>query len=92
MTLRVLSAELVELSGQCGVEDAEALQRALLASPGSVIQWSGCDNLHAAVLQILLAAKPLVRGVPANPFLSTHIAPLLRVSASASPPSSSLQG
>jgi hypothetical protein len=87
MTLHVRSTELLELSGRCGVEDAETLQRALLASPGSVVQWNECDSLHAAVLQILLTAKPLVRGVPSSPFLRTHIAPLLRVSASAPPPS-----
>jgi hypothetical protein len=81
MTVGTGPAGVIELSGHCGVEDAEILQRHLLAAPGAGIKWDTCQHLHAAVLQVLLVAKPLVQGVPASPFLTTHIAPLLQPSA-----------
>jgi hypothetical protein len=78
MTVVASSAGVIELSGQCGVEDAEALQRELLAAPAAPISWDNCRHLHAAVLQVLLAAKPLVQGAPSSPFLKAHVAPLLQ--------------
>jgi len=66
----------IEVSGHCGVEDAEALQGYLLADPRSTVEWSNCEAMHAAVLQVLLVAKPRVRGLPAGAFLRAHIAPL----------------
>jgi hypothetical protein len=80
MTVGRPSRGVIELSGHCGVEDAEVLQRHLLAVPGAAIKWDTCQHLHAAVLQVLLVAKPTVQGVPSSPFLRAHIAPLLQVS------------
>jgi hypothetical protein len=77
MTVAVRSGGIIELSGACGVEDAEALQRHLLTARTSAIEWGACEQLHAAVLQVLLAAKPRIRGLPSSPFLKVHIAPLL---------------
>jgi hypothetical protein len=70
----------IKLSGRCGVEDAEALQRFLLADPESTVEWGGCEHLHSAVIQILLVARPRIRGLPAQAFLRAHIAPLLQCS------------
>jgi hypothetical protein len=78
MTVRVTAEEAIELVGRCGVEDAEALQRRLLAAPRSTVEWSGCEHLHSAVVQILLLAKPRIRGTPSNAFLKAHIAPLVQ--------------
>jgi hypothetical protein len=78
MTVTVRRDGVIELSGRCDVEDAEAVQRHLLVAPGSAIEWARCEQLHAAVLQVLLAAKPRLLGVPSSPFLATHVAPLLR--------------
>jgi hypothetical protein len=80
MTVGTRSGGFIELSGHCGVEDAEILQRHLLAAPGAEINWDTCQHLHAAVLQVLLVARPLVQGVPASPFLRKHVAPLLQPS------------
>jgi hypothetical protein len=77
MTVALRSDGVIELAGQCGVEDAEALQRHLLSAPESAIEWGDCEQLHAAVLQVLLAAKPRIQGLPSSPFLKVHIAPLL---------------
>jgi hypothetical protein len=82
MTVAVRGDGVVELSGRCGVGDAEELQRHLLTEPKSTIEWSTCEQLHAAVLQVLLVAKPRIQGVPTSPFLSTHVAPLMRRPAS----------
>ena len=69
MTVRVTPNGVIELSGRCGVEDAEALQRHLLAAPRSAVEWSACEHLHSAVIQVLLAGKPRIRGSPSNAFL-----------------------
>jgi hypothetical protein len=77
MSVRVTSENLIELSGHCGAEDAEALQRCLLAARGSPVEWSGCEQLHSAVLQVLLTERPPMQGRPENEFINTHIARLL---------------
>jgi hypothetical protein len=77
MTVRLKNDGAIELAGRCGIEEAEVLQRHLLARPGSAIDWSGCEHLHSAVIQVLLVGKPRVRGLPTNTFLRRHIAPLV---------------
>ena len=80
MTVTVQPNGVIALEGNCGVEDAEALQRQLLAAPNTAVAWDSCEHLHAAVLQVLLVAKPRLLGVPSSPFLEAHIAPLVRSS------------
>jgi hypothetical protein len=65
------------LSGRCGVEDAEVLQRLLSANPEATVECTACEHLHAAVLQVLLVAKPRVRGSPSGAFVRTHLWPLV---------------
>jgi hypothetical protein len=77
MSVRILRAGVIELSGPCGVEDAEVLQRHLLAAPGSTVEWTGCESLHASVMQVLLVGRPPVQGEPNAEFLRTHIAPII---------------
>lgn len=78
MTVRSTTEGTIGLTGRCGVEDAEALQGLLLEAPRSTVEWSGCQHLHSAVLQVLLIGKPRILGTPSNEFLRTHVAPLLR--------------
>jgi hypothetical protein len=78
MTVRTTSEGVLELLGHCGVEDAEVLQRELLAAPRSTVEWSGCQHLHSAVIQILLIGKPRIKGSPSNAFLKTHVATLMQ--------------
>jgi hypothetical protein len=78
MTVRATAEGTIELSGRCGVEDAEVLQRHLLAAPRSTVEWSTCEHLHSAVIQVLLVAKPHVQGSPSNAFLQAHISPLVQ--------------
>lgn len=77
MTVTKKDQGVIELSGVCGVEDAETLQRYLLADPGSTVVWSECEHLHSAVIQVLLVGSPRVHGAPKNAFLRTHIAPVV---------------
>jgi hypothetical protein len=78
VTVSVRPGGVIELTGICGIDDAETLQRHLLAAPRSAIEWGACEHLHAAVLQVLLAAKPPIEGLPSSSFLRVHVAPLLR--------------
>ena len=78
MTVRTTPEGVLELLGHCGVEDAEVLQRELLAAPRSTVEWSGCEHLHSAVIQILLIGKPRIQGSPPNAFLKTHVAALVQ--------------
>jgi hypothetical protein len=80
MTVRLTEDGAIEVSGRCGVEDAESLQGYLLAAPESTVEWSACEHLHSAVLQVLLIARPHMRGAPRSAFLRTHVEPLLRSS------------
>ena len=51
----------VRLTGACGVEEAEALL-AHLASGARRVDLGGCDQLHAAILQLLLASGAEIQG------------------------------
>jgi len=62
MTVTRRDAESVVLEGTCGPEDAEALLQMLIETPGARLDWRPCNQLHAAVAQIVLAAGPEVQG------------------------------
>lgn len=76
MTVR-LSGEDIVLSGACPVEEAEMLLRLLCGNPQAAVDWGRCEEAHAAVIQVLLAARPRLLGPPAGAFLRERIAPLL---------------
>ena len=67
----MIQEQLIALTGRCGVEEAEALLNALCSSPRRV-DLSGCDQLHTALLQILLAASVEIEWGPA-PTLPTWL-------------------
>jgi hypothetical protein len=81
MTVQRKKGGAIHLVGRCGAEDAEVLQRHLLAAPKAIVQWTRCEYLHPAVVQVLLVAGVRVRGTPENAFLRVHLAPLLQRSA-----------
>jgi hypothetical protein len=58
----------VVLSGNCAVEDAEVLLQMLQASPGSPVDCRSCGPLHTAVVQVIMAAAPVVVGPVADPW------------------------
>lgn len=81
MTIKVSDKGTIVLEGACPVEDAELLQRQLLAHPTAAVDWRSCVAAHTAVVQILLAARPRLVGPPASAFLRTCVEPLLTTSA-----------
>ena len=53
----------------CTVEDALPLLEFLIANRGAKVDLGPCANLHTAVLQVLLAAKPKIIALPREAFL-----------------------
>jgi hypothetical protein len=78
MTVRATGDGTIELAGICPAEDAESLLRALVEQPGSTVDWRSCEDVHGAVVQVLLAASATMRGPPRRQFLERFVAPLLR--------------
>jgi hypothetical protein len=77
MTVTVGETGDIQLSGRCGVEDAETLLARLSDRPGATVDWRSCEGAHAAVVQVLLAARPPLRGPPADSFLASWVEPQL---------------
>jgi hypothetical protein len=50
------------LDGPSASEDAEALARMLEATPEAPVDWTQCHQLHTAVLQVILAVRPVLVG------------------------------
>jgi hypothetical protein len=74
MSLR-LDGNIVYLEGACGVEDAEPLLQAVQSVPGIVMNVGGATHLHAAIVQVLMALRPALTGVPPDPFLRQFVLP-----------------
>ncbi|WP_218014942.1 hypothetical protein [Teichococcus rhizosphaerae] len=76
MTLR-LDGGTLHLEGDCGSEEAEPLLALLLEEPSRAVSLAGARTLHTALVQVLLALRPPLAGLPAEPFLRRWVAPLL---------------
>jgi hypothetical protein len=76
MSLRV-DGRVILLEGPCRVEDAEPLLGLLQADRGRTVDLTGAEHLHAAVLQVLMALRPAIRGTPRDGFLRDWIVPAL---------------
>lgn len=76
MTLR-LDEDILHLEGDCGSEEAEPLLALLLERPSRGIALGGARALHTALVQVLLALRPRLVEMPADPFLRRWIAPVL---------------
>jgi hypothetical protein len=58
------------LEGHVSVEEAEGLANWLRAQPAPAVHLGKCDQVHAAVLQTLLALKPRIVAAPADATLA----------------------
>ena len=74
MSVRRLDDGCIVLEGLCPVEDAEPLLQLLQATPAAWCDWTKCGQLHSAVLQIILAAKPHLIGPCGDGWVEAWIA------------------
>lgn len=77
MTVRLSSGGVIELIEACGNEEAEPLLRLLLANPGASVDWRACRGAATAVIQVLMAAAPALRGPPADARLEHWVTPAI---------------
>lgn len=72
MTIRYLK-KYAALEGQVGVDDAEALGQWLRNQNAPAVHLGKCEQVHAAVLQVLLALQPRISAPPADPWLAAAL-------------------
>jgi hypothetical protein len=80
MTVR-LEGEVIHLSGECRVEDAEPLLTMLQDGPGRAVNLTAAGHLHAAVVQVLVALRPPLAGPPGDAFTARWLVPLFSAQA-----------
>jgi hypothetical protein len=61
------------LEGHVSVEDAEALAQWLRGHPNPAVHLGKCEQVHAAVLQVLLALRPKLLAPPAHGWLAAAL-------------------
>ncbi len=62
------------LEGTVSAEDAEALAAWLQGHPAPAVHLGKCEQVHAAVLQVLLALRPRIVAPPAERWLAAVLA------------------
>ena len=67
------------LDDSVGVEDAEDLLQWLQKHPKAKVDLSACSHLHAANLQVLMAARPPVLAWPQDDRLTTWLTAALNI-------------
>lgn len=72
MSIRYLK-KYAALEGHVSVEDAEALAQWLREHKAPAVHLGKCEQVHAAVLQTLLALRPAVLAAPADPWLAAQL-------------------
>jgi hypothetical protein len=63
VTVRRDKSGSIVLEGDSGTEDAELLLQMLIETPAAPVDWTSCGDLHTAVVQVILTAKPRFTGV-----------------------------
>jgi hypothetical protein len=61
------------LEGKCPVEDAEPLLQLLQAFPSAPLDWTRCNYLHTAVIQVVLATGAKPAGPCGDPWVEQWI-------------------
>jgi hypothetical protein len=73
----VVETDRILLQGDCGSADAEPLMAALREMGDLPVDLSAAEHLHTAILQILLAFRPVIAGSPRDTFTRTWLIPNL---------------
>ncbi|RAH99008.1 hypothetical protein DLJ53_25620 [Acuticoccus sediminis] len=82
MPIRFLNA-MALCEGDCGADEAEPLRAWLARRRTSLVDLAGADHVHTAVVQVILAARPIISSEPKDPFLCEVLGPVLETSRSA---------
>jgi hypothetical protein len=69
MTVRQKDDGTIVLTDGCPAEDAEPLLELLQSTPDAPVDWKQCDHLHTAVLQVIMAARPVLVGPCGDPWI-----------------------
>ncbi|UHC20161.1 hypothetical protein LRS73_32920 (plasmid) [Methylobacterium currus] len=69
------------LTGHCPIEESEPLLDALRGMADPVVDVTGLDQAHTAILQVLMAVGPAIRGCPADPVAASCLGALKRAEA-----------
>ncbi|MBP2297406.1 hypothetical protein [Azospirillum picis] len=69
--------DLARFDAACTVDEALPFAEWLEATVPARVDLSACTELHTALLQLLLVARPAVAATAADPFLARWVAPLL---------------
>ncbi|MBD8907074.1 hypothetical protein [Methylorubrum zatmanii] len=69
------------LHGHCPIEEGEPLLDALRGTACPVVDLSGLEQAHTAILQVLMATAPAIRGCPADPVVAACLVALPRAEA-----------
>jgi len=72
-----LDGNIIHLEEDCRVEDAEPLLGWLQADQTRIVDLTEVRHIHTAVLQILMAFRPAIRGTAKDTFLRDWIIPAL---------------
>lgn len=75
MAIRYLKKH-AALEGWITADDAESLGSWLKSQARPAVNLAKCEQIHAAVLQVLLALRPQVTAPPVNPWLAHALAGL----------------
>ena len=73
MTIRYLKKH-AALEGLISADDAEVLSNWLRERNAPAVHLGKCEQVHAAVLQVLLALRPRVVAPPADTWLAAALA------------------
>jgi hypothetical protein len=79
-------ADCATLHGHVGVDDADGLAKWLRHREHPTIDLGDCEQVHGAVLQVLLALQPAVTVAPRDPQLLGALAHLVTRNAEPSSP------
>ena len=78
MSVRLDDQQVIRLEGLCPLDDVDPLLQLLLTHRDASIDWSGCDSVHTAVLQLLAICRRPIIGPPRDSFLARYVEPALR--------------
>jgi hypothetical protein len=73
----VFTATTARFEDVCTVEEGLPLCEFLKSGEALQVDLAACSFLHTALLQLLLAARPILASPPTDPYLARWVGPLL---------------